>query len=427
MPTYRCPLCSQEVKKEIYDRITGLWKERQRVEAELRQKAKRLLERENTLKEAFAREKKRIAAQQRSRYESRLALQKRRVMEQVRQQRKVLAEERRGLAAEFDKKLAAETKRIAEIQKERLKGEHERLKARFEQSSRRRIEREKKRLQAEKARIARSEKLQVNRYQMLNKQYAALQASSAREVEKRNRKIQSLEEQIKKNQTPQVLGLLEEGNFLAKLKEMFPRDTFEHTGKGGDIVHHVVESGTDVGIIVYELKRVGTFSNAHVEQAFQARQQRKADYGILVTNAKRNAKDTGFSISKGIIVIHPAGALVLVSILRNHIIAISRLRLSKEKRTATVNAVLNYIQSPTFKNGIDGVIQDTVELYNHMKKEVKDHLGSWELRLGKYRSIYSQAQTIETRVVNLIAEGRVPRIEPKELQIRPIELPSEIE
>ena len=424
---YRCPLCNQEVDKLLYEKITGLWKERQRLEADLKLKAKNLSEREQKLRASFALQKKNITTKEREKYQILLTEQRRALAVKVEKERNALIAERRNLAAEYNKKIANETKKIITIQKAHYKEQHDKFKQQFEQSASKKFEQEKEKIESAKLRLEKEKHLQTNRYIMLNKQFAALQSSSGKELEKRNRRIESLEQQIKSNQTPQVLGLLEEGIFLGKLQELFPHDKFDHPGKGGDIIHHIIENTKEIGLIVYELKKVNKFSPAHIEQAYSAKQQRRADYGILVTNAKRNAKDSGFSISKSIIIIHPAGALVLVGIIRDHLITMSRLKLSKQKREATINAVLDYIQSPTFKNGIDSVIQDTIELYTDLQKEVKEHLNTWAFRFNKYRNINSQANRIESRVINLLITEKNPQEVQKYIDIKPIELPSEIE
>ena len=73
----------------------------------------------------------------------------------------------------------------------------------------------------------------------------------------------------------------------------------------------------------------------------------------------------------------------MVSLLREHIISISKLKLSSEKRNKTIKDVLNYIQGPAFKYGIENIIVDTVDLYSNLKKEVKSHVNSWEKRLER--------------------------------------------
>jgi hypothetical protein len=214
---------------------------------------------------------------------------------------------------------------------------------------------------------------------------------------------------------------------LQALQEKFPFDRFEHTGKGGDIVHYIKDGGKEVGIIVYELKKVSNFSSSHIQQTLTAKQTRNADYAILVTNAKRSKNDFGFSITKGIIIIHPAGALTVIAILREQLINISKLKLSNKQREEATRAVLDYIHSPAFKNSIESIIDNTIELYESMKKEVEDHISTWKDRLNRYNDINVKAIAIESRVVNLIAPaGDVRKRLVKDSKISPIELPAEI-
>lgn len=124
----------------------------------------------------------------------------------------------------------------------------------------------------------------------------------------------------------------------------------------------------------------------------------------MVTNAKRSKDDAGFSVSKNVIIIHPAAVMVLVTILRDHLMTVSRLKLSVEQRKQTVQAVLEYIQSANFKNSIDTIIQDTLDLYDDLKKEVEKHAKTWEFRLDKYRGIYAKTNHIQSKVVYLMED-----------------------
>ena len=221
-----------------------------------------------------------------------------------------------------------------------------------------------------------------------------------------------------------MLGLLEEAVFLKKLSECFPEDRFVHTGKGGDILHYVTHKKKEIGSIVYELKKVANFSKDHITQTLQAKEKREADYGILVTNAKRSKDDAGFSVSKGIVIIHPAAVIVLVTILREHLMTVSRLKLSVEQRKQTVQAVLEYIQSANFKNSIENIIQDTLDLYEDLRKEVEKHTKTWEFRLNKYRGIYAKTNHIQNKVIYLIEEDEHKK---KLLPAKMIDIPLPIE
>jgi len=64
-----------------------------------------------------------------------------------------------------------------------------------------------------------------------------------------------LQNQLKKQTTPQVEGLLYEDKLLEALQNQFPDDKFQHTGKGGDIIQSIIHKNNPVGIIVYECKK----------------------------------------------------------------------------------------------------------------------------------------------------------------------------
>jgi len=427
MSQFYCPLCKQEVSKSLYEKITGVWQEKEKRLASLKIKEKQLLQKEKQMQVKFDQEKKRIAATEQAKLKKGLIAQENKFRVEIKKQKEAVKNEKEAVMKAFEKKLATETNRVLREERARQKQLEKTLKDKFEQSAKEKLSKERKRIEKDTKSLQKREKIQLDKNRKLNIQFISFQTKSKAALEKQETKIKSLEEQLQKDKTPQVLGLLEETVFLQKLKLMFHGDKFEHTGKGGDIVHNIIEKGNSVGIIVYELKKVSAFSKKHIEQTFKAKQQRSADYGILVTNAKRTKDDFGFGVTKGVIIIHPAGSLVLVGILRDHIVRISKLQLSAQKRNETVQAVLEYIQSPSFRNGIETIIEDTKDLYISLTKEVKDHVRTWELRFGKYRNIHRGAYKIEAKAVNLLSDdGKRKRIT-EEGEIVPIALPSKID
>jgi len=402
MPQYFCPLCKQEVSRVLYEKITGVWKEKESRLADLKEKEIQLLKKEREMQARFAADKNIIIRIEKKRFFAELAKKENMWEKKLKKEREFLRKKRKATEELFKKRLVIETRRIM-IQERNKAKDHERtLKLRFESNAKKLLDKEKRGLLRQKGDLQKQEKIQMNRYRRLNQQYISLQAKSGMALERANKKIGTLEEQVRKNQTPQVLGLLEEGIFLEKLKAAFPFDRFEHTGKGGDIIHRIIDKNAEIGIIVYELKKVGIFNKNHIVQALEAKKMRNADYGILITNAKRFKDDFGFSVAKGVIIIHPAGALVLIDIIRDHLIRIAKLKLSAEKRRKTVQAVLEYIQGPNFRNGVEAIIEDTKELYLNLTKEVNDHIKSWEFRYSKYRDIHGGAHIINKRVVKLL-------------------------
>jgi hypothetical protein len=402
--SYKCPLCQQEVSKLLYEKITGIWKEKERLLDDLKAKEKKMQQKFNIEKKKLAIEAKESAQ---------LDLKK---------QQLEFKQERKLIENNYKKQLLIEVGRLKKQEKMNEKQLIKNLKVEFNKEAEIKFSKKKSELE-------RRDRLMTNRYSQLNKQFISLQDKNRRELEKKDCKIKSLTEQIDKSQTPQVLGLLEEDKFVDELVRQYPNDEIQHPGKCGDVVHRIVENGNEVGMIVYELKKVTSgFKQDHVNQTYDAKQERNADYAILVTNAKPpKTKAFGFFISKGIIVIHPAGVFVLIELLREHMIVISRLKLTKEKRNTMINAVLEYIQSPDFKNGIDGIIQDTIELYGSLKKEVKSHIENWELRIGKYRNIKSLANNVKNKAVNLLLDEKGTKLIGEGSNLSSIELPSKID
>lgn len=427
MTQYYCPLCKQEVSRVLYEKITGVWEEKEEKLRDLREKEKKLARKEREMTARFIAERKKMIESEKIKLDAELEKKERVWKKALAIQRKALLRRSDAAEAAFKRKLASETNKILREERARARVLERSLKERFQADAAKILEKGKRSLYKEQAALQRQERIQINKYRKLNEQYNSLQSKSRIAQEKASKKIALLEEQLKKDKTPQVLGLLEEGVFLEKLRSMFPTDRFDHTGKGGDIVHHIIDKQAEIGTIVYELKKVSSFSRNHVIQAFEAKNKRNADYGMLVTNAKRSKDDFGFCVSKGIIIIHPAGALVLVDIIRDHLIKIARLKLSAEKRRKTVQAVLDYIQGPTFRNGIESIIEDTKELYMSLTKEVKDHIKYWEVRINKYRDIQSGAHHIDTRVVKLLSSEAEGKRGGLEAEIVPIALPSKID
>lgn len=427
MEAYLCPLCKQEVSKTIFEKITGIWDEKEKRLEALRKKERDLKKREQNLVKKFENEKKKLTARMDAKFRATLDAKINAVQKAAQKEQEKLKKEKMALEREFQSKLATEANRL--LNKEKIKQQHvtNELKERFERQAAEKIEKSNQALQKDKSRFEREKQLQANRYNQLNRQFSALQSKNAEDISKREAKIQKLQEQLKNNKTPSELGFANEKEMLQALKNRFPSDRFEHTGKGGDIVHYIVEGNKEIGIIVYELKKVSNFSNSHIQQAFAAKQQRNADYALLVTNAKRSKNDFGFSVCKGVIIIHPAGALTITAILREHVITISRLKLSNKQREEATKAVLEYIYSPAFKNSIESIIENTIELYDSMRKEVKEHINTWQDRFSKYNNINIKAIAIENRVVKLIApNGDVKKRLIKDSMIMPIGLPAEI-
>lgn len=216
-----------------------------------------------------------------------------------------------------------------------------------------------------------------------------------RELRIQAQQIKELRRELERQTTPQMEGLLYEDNLIRELRRRFPKDIFQHTGKGGDIVQNIMRRGEQVGIMVYECKRVKHYLPSHVKQASEAKEKRKADFAILVTNAMKKGTQ-GFFTERGVMVVHVAGVLSLATILRDQIIRIAQLKLGQLQRRKAVKLVLEYLEGPDFANSLDSIVQETITLYNDLKEEVRKHVISWKKRYDSYRKVHEQALAVKS-------------------------------
>lgn len=79
------------------------------------------------------------------------------------------------------------------------------------------------------------------------------------------------------------------------------------------------EQGKEIGRIVFERKKVKTFSRNFVDQAKEARRQREADFAILVTNTFPSKKQNYF-VEKTVFVISPVSLQPITNTLRESLV-----------------------------------------------------------------------------------------------------------
>jgi hypothetical protein len=216
------------------------------------------------------------------------------------------------------------------------------------------------------------------------------------------KRIKELEVQIKKHTTPQLEGLLYEQELMKELKKRFPHDEFVNTGKGGDIIQSVVNDKEVIGTIVYECKKVKKYDSKHVRQIYDAKHSRKAEFGVLVTNAMKRGTN-GFFIEKEVIIVHSTGVLYVASLLRKQVVQISDMKLGQLEREKAIKNTLIYLESPDFTNSVSSIVQDSISLYTGLVEEVKRHVKTWKERISLYSNINSEANAIQNNTKALLS------------------------
>lgn len=379
METFACPLCGNPVTKSVYDKITGIWQERSKqlakVRSERKELRKEILDQKRKLREQtqkFRREKTQLIKNAVNRQTKKL----------YRQMDALKAKETK-LEARAAKKIAAVTASAHAKAEKHAEAQLAKFKRQIQASTRKQVKKEKRLARAETEK--KYERLRFSFNATLNQMKA-----KGKTIQEQQKQITELERQLKRQTTPSLEGLLYEGELLRELKKRFPEDEYLHTGKGGDIVHSIRQNGEKAGVIVYECKRVKNYSKGHVTQAWKAKETRKADFAILVTNAMKRGTQ-GFYAEKGVLIVHPAGVLSLVSVLRGQVVQIADLKLGQLERDAAIRLTLTYLQGPEFSNSMEAIVGETISLYGDLREEVKRHVQTWKRRYDSYAKIHGEA------------------------------------
>ena len=418
MVTYECPLCHQQVSASLYNRITGVWAERQRKMAQIKLQEEKL---KKERKEILTKMKEQqLKFKQQSNKIKRDTIKK--ANEQFDRKLKVLKNERIKIEEQARKKIA-QAERLAHSNAQK---EFQLNLNKFKRQNARDI---KKKLEEERQRTREEAKLKYRKWQIsLESATKQIKGMSAQTREQQTR-IRELEEQIKKQTTPQIEGLLYEGELIRELKKRFPKDIFDHAGKKGDVIHHILDKdGKEIGKIVYECKKVKKYDKKYVAQTFEAKQIRKADFAILVTNMMK-PKTQGFFTERGVLVVHPAGVISLVSILRDQVVKVAQMKLGQQERNAAIKETLKYLQSPEFTNSIEAITEEAINSYKELNNEVRRHLESWRRRYLSYIKIYNEAIKVKDTTATALSGGEdkasVESTAFPELQRATIDLPLE--
>ncbi len=158
---------------------------------------------------------------------------------------------------------------------------------------------------------------------LIQAQTKALQANSKR--------IQELEKQLKEGKTPQIAGFDYEKEVQRMLKEAYPEDEIQPTGKKGDAIQFVKIKDEIIGSILYECKKTEKYSNSFIDEIKRHQETARADYAVIVTHAQKLNKSK-FFIEQNVIIIDPLGLLDIAFLLRTMLLDMHQMKLTGTKR-----------------------------------------------------------------------------------------------
>lgn len=237
-----------------------------------------------------------------------------------------------------------------------------------------------------------------------------------------NKKIQELEKQLKEGKTPQTAGFDYEKEVIKILSENFPEDTLKPTGKEGDVIQYVTFNKNEIGSILYECKKTEKFNNSFIKEVIKHQEIARAEFAVIVTHALKEGKSK-FFIEENIIIIDPLGLLDVATLLRNSLVEMHKLKLTKEEVNKKGVQILRYMQSGEFRNNMLDTIDKSRKAYELLVVEVKDHQKVWTERIKLYCSIHENIQSVRKSIGEIVTGGSVELERYDFIQIGGSELP----
>ncbi|OGM30108.1 hypothetical protein A2801_03850 [Candidatus Woesebacteria bacterium RIFCSPHIGHO2_01_FULL_41_10] len=131
-----------------------------------------------------------------------------------------------------------------------------------------------------------------------------------------------------------------------------------------------------------------------------------AEFAVIVTHALKEGKSK-FFIEENIIVIDPLGLLDMAVLLRNSLVEMHKLKLTKEEVKEKGVQILRYMQSGEFRNSMVDTIEKSRKAYEILVGEVKDYQKTWTERIKLYYAIHENIQGVRRSIGEIVTGGTV--------------------
>lgn len=215
-------------------------------------------------------------------------------------------------------------------------------------------------------------------------------------------KVDDLNRQLEKKSGEQF-GEEGELDLYAELRRTFPTDKIERVGrgvKGADILQTVMDGKEIAGRIVYESKNVSNWLKMFITQAKKYHVQYETPYVIVVCRAFPK-KHRGMCVVDGVPVVEPRLATTLTAVMREGILEIAKLRLTRVGTDEKAQELFAYVVGNEFQTKFRDMADAVDGLREIQRSERTWHENQWtkESRLhsqieGRHREVNAKLQLI---------------------------------
>ena len=160
--------------------------------------------------------------------------------------------------------------------------------------------------------------------------------------------------------------------------------------KGADIVHQVMDGTKVAGRIVYESKNTSNWQNGFIAQAKKYQTQYETPHVMVVTRAFP-LKLKGLCVLNGIPIVEKRVVVALATVIREGIIDIARLLLSKF-RDEESQELFEYIVGDKFCTRFREIAEGVASLREQQQKERTWHENAWQAEAKIHERIKSSSR-----------------------------------
>jgi hypothetical protein len=233
-----------------------------------------------------------------------------------------------------------------------------------------------------------SEKLEIARQEIREQ----VQQESNLTIKTKEKLISDLKDQLTKvrqkleNSSQQMTGEIQELALEAILSSTFPTDLIEPVAKGrngADCTQFIrSKSGASIGTILYESKRVATFSPGWIDKLKKDNLTAKCDITVIVTSAMPKDITGKFGVKDGvwICVFEPEAIKQLALVLRFGLCKIAELRITQTSGDEKIEKLVRYLSSNEYHNQVENVLKGFKILEHSFQEEKTKLTKMWKLR-----------------------------------------------
>ena len=244
-----------------------------------------------------------------------------------------------------------------------------------------------------------------------DKKHLKVLADKNRENEKLLATVKELERKVQ-NQTANQLGEGAEVDLYSDLKSEFNEDDINRTElfqNGANIIQVVMHKGQACGKIVFDSKNRKSWRTEYAKKLIEDKESEGADHAILTTSRGFPGGKKELCIEGSVIVINPARAITIVSIIRKHMIRLAHLGLSIDERESKMAALYKYIASESFKQGLEQLSTIANGLLDLDVEESRRHKKTWDDRGRMLKRLERTVQSIDNEI-SFLMQGAEPEI-----------------